>query len=107
MKKARGIGGNAPTDVVCQGKIQRIFSGRSKPNELDRISVQQKFFDEGGIKLGLFRSHQQSEADRFLPDHRKIDVLDVFKINEHVIDHKRNIHGEVGQVSNGKKSAVL
>src|ERR1041384_5280886 len=91
VKAAGRIGSHRSTKIIGHGKVEGVPAGGGEPNQLHRVGVREKLFDQGNVELGLARTHQQRETDGLSPDNREVNLLDVLEIKEDVVYRRREI----------------
>ena len=85
MEIGSRITGDCSPDVVGKRKIEGILSRGLEPYELHRSSMLHQPLNQLYVQLGLSSAHQEREVDRFSPDHRQVNVMNVLEINEDVV----------------------
>ena len=93
VKVAGGIGCHGPANIVGEGEIEGVPASGSEAHQLDRDSVLEKLFDQGSLEFCLPRPYQQCEADRFVPDDRQVNLMDILEINEHMVHRGSKVGG--------------
>ena len=88
VKIAGRIGGHGAANVVDEGEIKGVSTTGSETHQLHRGGVSQKFFDQGYIELRLSWSQQQREVCGFAAKDGQVDLGNILKIHEDVIDRR-------------------